>query len=77
MRGARAKEIRRAVYGDRAPTARRYRRDFMGVLIADDRRRHFQRAKRRYGRLLRGEPRFPAQPKEALRALRKAEKAKG
>lgn len=46
MRGARAKAIRRAVYGDLSLKSRRYFRSDNGQVVRDKRRREYQAAKR-------------------------------
>jgi hypothetical protein len=45
MRGKRAKQIRKLVYGDFSPRFREYRRS-KGGIVADDRRRRYQMIKR-------------------------------
>ena len=46
MRGIKAKRIRREVYGDFSIRHRRYFRLESGMVVCDDRRRCYQRAKR-------------------------------
>ena len=49
MRGKRAKEIRKAVYGNFSPQSRRYMQNQKsGQIIADPRRKTFQTAKKFY-----------------------------
>lgn len=47
MRGKKAKEIRRDVYGNQSIRAKKYRKNTRtGQIIADDMRQRFQREKR-------------------------------
>lgn len=56
MNGSRAKALRRAIYGsDLSPRARRYGRLGNGQVVADERRRAYQRLKRGHRAALRGE----------------------
>lgn len=48
MNGKTAKMIRRHVYGDHSIRARKYRRGLGGAIIADNRRRAYQRFKKDY-----------------------------
>jgi hypothetical protein len=46
MRGTKAKQIRKYVYGDYSPRVRAYKQLSNGVIISDDRRREYQREKK-------------------------------
>lgn len=51
MRGAKAKAIRRAVYGEQAQRNPRYGKTDRGCIIREPLRRSYQAAKRRIGEL--------------------------
>lgn len=58
MSQSRVKKIRRTVYGDYSPKFRKYKRlpngSLTGQIIADDRRRDYQKAKKWRGKARRG-----------------------
>jgi hypothetical protein len=60
MNNKKAKEIKQLVYGDYSPKFRKYfRHRKTGTIIADEKRRHYQRAKKAYtlsrGRMVKNE----------------------